>query len=374
MKEINIILNRFSYIANNPRKIVEDHVAKGKKVFGCFPSYCPEEIVYALNAIPVGLWGGNIKPFKAKKYLPSFFCNILQECLELSINGTYNNLSGVIIPCVCDSLKAVGQNFKVAAPHLPFIPLVQPQNREMDFATEYLKCEYKQVTEKIEKITGNTLTDNKMNEANEVYNVHRKIMREFLMLANEYTDIITPLYRHKIVKSSYFIDKKEHTKMVKELIKKLKTLPKSKPYKKVGLLGIMMDSDEMLNYFDELNLSIAFDELLHETRQFRFDADMIYEDGLKNLCTRWQKTIGCSLLYDANKTRIDMILELIKDNNVDGVVICKTTFCDPEDYDLPFVISALKENGIFYTVVEIDDKDSIEKSKTKLQTFSEIIE
>lgn len=373
MKKIMEILETFKGIADNPDKALQEYLKKGEKVVGCFPGYCPEEIIYAHGAIPMGMWGGNVKANAVKKYLPSFYCNILQECLELSIKGAYSGVSGILVPCLCDSLKAIGQNLKIAVPDIAFIPLVHPQNRTQGFALDYLQSEYKEVSKQLEEITGVAYAHERLNEAIIIYNDHRKTMRNFLDYAKAYGHIITPYYRHKIVKSSYFIDKKVHTNLLKELENEIINQVKVKKMRPVGLVGIMLDSDEILHYMNELDMGVGFDELLHESRQFRADCDLYYEDGLKNLCTRWQKTSSCSLLFDVNKTRIDLILENVRRYNLSGIIISNTTFCDPEDYDMPFLRHALSKNNIPFVVIEVDDKDSMEKTKTKLLTFSEII-
>ena len=99
MNRIEEILKGFELIASNPRKQLDKYLNQGKKAIGCFPYYVPEELVYAAEMVPFGLWGqtgGKISA--AKEYFAAFYCTIAQLNLEMGLNGTLDDLSGVIVP------------------------------------------------------------------------------------------------------------------------------------------------------------------------------------------------------------------------------------------------------------------------------------
>ena len=53
------IITKLENKALHPKQAVMDAGAEtGKDVFGCFPIYTPEEIIYASGMLPVGMWGG----------------------------------------------------------------------------------------------------------------------------------------------------------------------------------------------------------------------------------------------------------------------------------------------------------------------------
>ena len=56
----------------------------GKRAVGCMLEFCPEEIVYAANMLPVGLWGADIELREVKRYFPafSFPAGELSGCLQ----------------------------------------------------------------------------------------------------------------------------------------------------------------------------------------------------------------------------------------------------------------------------------------------------
>ena len=71
-------LQEFAAIAANPKAQFKKFKAGGKKVIACMPYYVPEELVYAADMVPMGLWGSNTKTItRAKEYCASFYCSLV---------------------------------------------------------------------------------------------------------------------------------------------------------------------------------------------------------------------------------------------------------------------------------------------------------
>ena len=61
---------------------------------------------------------------------------------------------------------------------------------------------------------------------------------------------------------------------------------------------------------------------------------------------------GCSLIHELGKPRGRMLAELCPESGADGVINCMMKFCDPEEYDQPWLIKDLRAAG--YPVISID--------------------
>lgn len=375
MENMNRIINLMKDAISNPNKVILKHKEEtGEKAIGCFPVYCPEELVHASGMLPIGIWGGKTELDLAKQYFPAFACSIMQSCLEFGLKGVYDNLAGVIIPGMCDTLICMGQNWKAAVPHVEYIDLVHPQNRKIDAGVKYLISEYKNVKSKLEKICGHKISEEAIHASIEVYNHHRKVMREFVDVAADYAYIVKPTIRSIVMKSSFFMKKEDHSKLVEELISELKKAKKEDfKGKKVLLTGILADSEDLLKVFEENNIAVVADDLAQETRQFRTDVPE-GKDALERLARQWSNIEGCSLAYDPKKKRGSMIAETAKEKGADGVVFCMMKFCDPEEYDYPVVKADIEKAGFPTLYVEIDQQtDNDEQARTRIQTFAEML-
>lgn len=369
------LLSKFEYAANHPKEILNEYVKDGNKVVGCLPVYTPQEIVHASGMIPMGIWGGNTDINEAKQYFPAFACSIMQAILEYGLKGSYEGLSAVIIPGMCDTLICMSQNWKSGVKSIPMIPLVYPQSRKLEAGVEFLVSEYEGVKKKLEEIAGHEITEEALLNSIEVYNEHKKVMKEFLEMVPDYLNTFTPYVRNTVIKSAHFMKKEEHTALLKELVSVLKEMPKEDfKGKKVLVTGIVLDSKDMLKVFEENNLAIAYDNTAQESRQFMTLVPEEGKNALDRLARWWSNVEGCTLAYDPMKLRGTMIVDNVKRLGLDGVVYALMKFCDPEEYDYPVVKKDLEEAGIPHLYIEIEQNSTnIEQLRTRVQTFAEIL-
>ncbi|WP_312340010.1 2-hydroxyacyl-CoA dehydratase subunit D [Anaerospora hongkongensis] len=375
MSNVDEIIAQFQAVVNNPGSYVKKHLADtGGKAIG-YLYYAPQELIHAAGMLPVGIWGGNIELSAARNYLPSFYCSILQTALEMGIKGTLDSLAAVIMPANCDALRGLGQNWKVAVPKVEFISLVPPFNRKTEASVKYLLSEYEDIKAKLERISGNKITDETLTNSIHVFNKYRQTMRIFTKVARDYPDIITPSIRNAVIKSSSFMDKEKYTALIEKLIKELKTLPiKEWHGKKLVVSGIKMDSPALLKALEENSVAVVGDDLAQETRLFRSDILQTTANPMENLARYWSTLEGCSLLFDPAKKRCDMIIADVKETGADGVLFCMTKFCDPEEFDYPIFKKRLEAEDIPHVYIETDlEFESDEQARTRIQAFVEIV-
>lgn len=368
-------LARLTQACKNPKGQLEYYLGQGKKVIGCFPPYAPEELVYACGMIPMGLWGGHTELKLVKSYLPAFACPIMQSNLEFGLKGTYEGLSAVIIPAICDTLRCMTQNWRFGVPSIPMIPIVYPQNRTSPASVDYLISEYETVLVMLATITGNQMSEKALCAAIDIYNHHHVIMRQFNQLANDHLDIITPKVRHTVNKSAFFFDKKEHTAIVEEIIRALQERPVHEfSGKRVVLTGIVCEPDALLDVFEENHIAVVADDLAQENRQIRTDTPEKGGGGLKRLALQWNARRGCSLIHELGKPRGPMLVNMCRETQANGVINCMMKFCDPEEYDQPYFEADLREAGYPCLTIEIDSQNqSYEQIRTRVESFCEMI-
>jgi len=375
MSKIDELIKRFKEIADSPDRYVKNYIDEtGCKAVGYF-YYAPQELIYAAGMLPVGVWGGNIELSAVRSYFPSFFCSVVQTSIEMGIKGKFDYLSGIIIPANCDSLRTMGQNWKVAVPQVEFISLVQPVNRKTEAGVKFLLSEYVEIKKALERIAGITITDQALNNSIEVFNKYRETMRCFTSVAQNYPEIITPSIRHAVIKSGQFMEKTQYIGLVKELVAAIKARPiQAWNGKKIVVTGIKMDSPELFEIFEDNKIAVVADDLAQETRQFRSDVLLAADDPMERLARYWATLDGCSLLYDPDKKRGDMLLEAVRATGADGVLFCMTKFCDPEEFDYPIIKKQLEESKIPHVYVEIDlETGNDEQARTRIQAFAEMV-
>lgn len=374
MEGLKRVLDKFHEVAANPKGQLKKYLEEGKKVVACAPVYTPEELIHSMDLVPFGTWGADMELKESKRYFPAFICSIAQSILELGAGGEYEGVSAIVIPNLCDSLKSLGQNWKYGVPDIPLVPMDYPQNRKIKPGIAFTKASYEKVIKNLEEITEKKFNEKSLAKSCETYNEHNAVMREIAELLGDYPSI-TAKQRSDIFKSAYFMLKEEHTLLVKELIEELKKIPKEKNEKiKILTSGILADNPSLLSILDEYNLQIVGDDIAHESRQYRVDVKPA-DTPLDALANKFAEMDYCSVLYDADKKRVDYLVDTAKNTDAKGILMVMTKFCDPEEFDYVLIKKACDAASIPCIQIEVDRQMvNYEQAKTMIQTFTEMIE
>lgn len=369
------IIKKLENKALHPKQAVIDAGKEaGKDVFGCFPIYTPEEIIYASGMLPVGMWGGPTELQLADKYLQSFCCSIMRSNVEYGMKGTYDMLKGVMIPTFCDTLKCICENWKTAVPNIPLFPIVYPQNRRLEAGITYLGQELRRIKDQLEMLTGKAIEEEALEGAWNLYESYRETMRQFIRLAADYPQTIGAKTRHLIIKAGYFMDKKDYIKDIQSIIKGLSEKgPEPFKGKKVIATGLLAEPAEALHIFEENGIAFAADDLAQESRQFRTPG-RTSGDVWERMAFRIADQKGDTFLYEAEKARGRQLMDLVEEKRADGVVVFMMKFCDPEEFDYPVYKEELETAGIPVLYLEVDQQmTSFEQMRTRIQSFAEML-
>ena len=374
-----VLLNEFKECSEHPYRVISAYKQEGKKVIGVLPYFAPVELVVAAGMVPMGIWGSNKKTIAmAKEYCATFYCTIAQLALEMLLDGTLDQLDGIITPTICDTLRPMSQNFRVAMEgKLPCIFLAHPQNRKPAFGLQFTVDQYMHVKSELEKISGNTITDEVLRDAIKVMNRSRKARREFVKLAGQHPEAISAVERSAVLRSAWFMEPAVHAQKLEELNEELSKLPASNwKGRKVVTSGIICDNPKLLQIFDDNNIAIAADDVAQETRAFRVDAS---EEGdpMMALAQQFADQDYDVLLYDehSNKNRrADYVVQMVKESGAQGLVLFMQQFCDPEEMEYPYLKKALDDAGIPHVKLGVDQQmRDFGQASTAIQAFADVL-
>ncbi|MDD6919635.1 MAG: 2-hydroxyacyl-CoA dehydratase family protein [Eubacteriales bacterium] len=373
MSNVLNVLEKFNVKRSD---LIKEYKAEGKKIIGCSPYHLPVELVYAGGMIPMGIWGSQGEVVLAKQFFPAFYCSIVQRSMEMALNGTLDVLDGMMVSIQCDSLKAFGQNIKRAiGDKVPYIHVAMAQNRKIECGIDFNETQYRKVKEQLEKISGNIITDEAVNEAIKLYNKSKVAMQEFVQLAAKCPHLITPTKRSLVLTLANSMDRKKYLEILTELNEALRA-EEEKEWDgiKIVTTGIYTSLDGLNEIFEENKMAIVDDEVAEESRQFRTLVDEDTDNPIRALAKYLGDIEGCSLMYDPDKKRSDMLIEKVKKSGADAVVYIQAKFCDPEEFDYPIFKKALAKEGIKLVMIEVDQQQAnLEQARTALQTFAEML-
>ena len=160
-----------------------------------------------------------------------------------------------------------------------------------------------------------------------------------------------------------------------EIIAGLKELPAHHwTGNKIILAGILCEPEEVLDILEENQLAVVADDLAQESRQYRTDTPEKGGGALKRLALQWNARYGCSLIHELGKPRGKMLAKMCQETGAQGVISCMMKFCDPEEYDEPYLEADLRKAGIHVMNIDIDPLNhSYEQVRTRVQSFCEML-
>ena len=333
----------------------------------------------AAGMVPMGIWGSNKKTISmAKEYCATFYCTIAQLALEMLLDGTMDQLDGIITPTICDTLRPMSQNFRVAMEgKLPCIFLAHPQNRKPAFGLQFTVDQYMHVKKELEKISGAAITDDALRQAIKVMNRSRAARREFVKLASEHCDVITAVKRSAVLRAAWFMEPAVFAEKLEALNAELAKLPAANwTGKKIVTSGIICDNPKLLQIFDDNKIAIAADDVAQESRSFRVDAS---EEGdpMMALAQQFADQDYDDLLYDEESNqnrRGEFVAKLVKDSGAQGLVLFMQQFCDPEEMEYPYLKKALDAADIPHIKLGVDQQmRDFGQASTAIQAFADVL-
>ena len=212
--------------------------------------------------------------------------------------------------------------------------------------------------------------------------IHYKIRasrREFVKLANEHCDVVTPTKRSAVLKAFFFMEKPEYTAKLEELNKELAALPVC-DWKgtKVVTSGIIVDNPKLLEIFENNNIAIAADDVAHESRSFRTDVPEDEQDALRALAKQFANMDYDILLYDPQSSknrRGEFVADMVKKSGAQGLVLFMQQFCDPEEMEYPYLKKALDNAGIPHIKLGVDQQmRDFGQAATAIEAFADVLE
>jgi benzoyl-CoA reductase subunit C len=346
----------------------------GGKVIGYLCTYVPEEIIYAAGILPVRILGSHEPQDITDIHIYGMYCAYSRDCLAQGLKGDYHYLDGIVTAHSCMHIR---QAFDSWRRHIPinfnyylYIPahIINPS------AKICIREEFKSFKEALEEWTGNPISNQAMDEAIEIYNTNRRLMRQIYALRKRNQPPISGTEAMEMVMASMFMDKKEHNDWLKPLLDDLlKQENGSLSGVRLMIVGSENDDLSLLQLAESLGANLVIDDHCTGSRYF-WNEIIPGEDRLQAIANRYIERPLCPQKDLVERRRLSHILQLAREYNIQGVILIQQKFCDPHGYDLPLIKSLLKDHHIPALELETDITIPVGQFRTRVEAFIEMIE
>ena len=364
-------------------KEIQDAKAAGKKVIGTFCVFVPEELSLAADAIQIGLCSGaDAGTDQAETLVPRNTCALIKSFIgfKLARLCPYTESCDMVVgETTCDGKKKAYEAF---ADHVPmYVMEVPQQKRESDRAL--WKSEILRFKEELEKLTGNTITAEKLKAAIKVVNDKRRALQRLARLRAADPAPISGRDSLLINQVSFYDDPVRFTGSINGLCDQIEErIAANEGIAPAGTPRLLLAGCPMavpnwkLPYIVEGSGAVIVGEEscigTRNTRDLVDESGETVEDMLEALCDRYLK-IDCAC-FTPNTERLDNIAALAEELKVDGVIHYALMFCQPYAHESLKVEKSLQDIGVPMLSIETDySMEDVEQLKTRVEAFAEML-
>ena len=346
----------------------------GGQVVATMCTYTPEELLIAAGMLPVRVLGAHEPQNVSEPHIFGMFCPFCRDSLAQGLLGRFDYCEGVTLTQSCIQYRQTFSSWRQQVPSVKwdyYCPM--PNEVQSPHARRAHVGEIGRFREFLEQLTGNGLTDEKLNEAIAVINENRRLLRQLYEYRKEANPRVTGVEAVYAALTAQFVDKAEHNI---ELKKVLAALPSRKMDREEGIrfmtIGSENDDVAFMNMVESVGSTIVIDDQCSGTRYFWNEAK-VNGNPILAIAERYCDRPACPTKDYPHHTRFDHVLNLAKDYKAQAAIFLQQKFCDPHEGDYPDLKRHLEANGIPTLFLEFDITNPIGPFRIRIEAFLETL-
>jgi len=365
-----------------PAELIEAQ-KEGTKVFGTFCVYVPDEVIIAAGAIATGLCGGSqFWVPGGEKVLPTNTCPLIKASVGARLDKTcpFFRIADVYIgETTCDGKKKA---WEILGEDVPMYVMDLPQMKRGKDIKAWEE-EIRSLKDMVEKETGNKVTAESLKEAIRIVADKRRALQRLYNFRKEKNVPISGRDVLLISQIAFYDDPVRFAAMTNKLCDELDKRVEEgvsvcqKGDKRIMITGTPMaiPNWKLHQIIESSGAIVVCEETCTGTRYFENLVDEsvdTLDTEIEALAKRYMN-INCAC-FTPNSGRIDDILRLAKEYDVDGIIDVNLKFCNLYDTEGFLVERSMKEAGIPVLGIETDYTDSdAQQLRTRITAFIEML-
>jgi benzoyl-CoA reductase/2-hydroxyglutaryl-CoA dehydratase subunit BcrC/BadD/HgdB len=371
-----------THLRDRPEQLREAK-KQGTKIVGYFPgNYVPEEIIWASGAVPVCLVeGGSSAPAEAAlELIPQVSCPFARAQLGerlLKRNPYYEMIDMMVAPLTCQHLKKVTdiwdylgemEIFKLGVPHQ------YNGDAELDYYTDRLR----KLKDRLQTLTGNEITNEKISDAIGLYNRMRELLKKISLTRRSSPPAISARDFARLNHASFYADPAFMVDFLDSVYQELsqKTPAGAAETPRLMLVGpnLAKGDYEILKLVEAAGGDIVVEEVDEGIRYYwqNIEAE---GDLLRSLAKGYLRDkLPAAFMRYSSRERLDFALKLAEDFNVSGIIWYELLYCETYDNESYFFDQRMGERNIPMLILESGyDEGGTGPMRIRIDAFIELV-
>ncbi len=363
-------------LVKDPAAVAARWKAGGGKVVGCRCLYVPEEIVWAAGLLPFPLYGTPEPVSLADSYFQSCTCEFVRNLFDQALLGRLSFLDGVALANTCDVIRHLLDMWNGYIRATPAFMINNPQKLGGEANREYYLEELKRFRGKVEEVSGNRVTDEKLRAAIDLYNETRMLLRELYGLRKQDPPPLSGQEAFEVARAASILPKDQANPLLRKLLEQLRGGKGAGAERgqrpRILVTGSLIDHPALIRIVEEQGGTVVADDLCTTSRTF---ARLVESDAdpLAALYRYFNERPLCACMHP-EEARLEYLLGLVEEFDVAAVVNFNLKYCHPTLYEAPNLRKALQARNIPSIALEVGhDLSGHGQLATRIQAFLEMV-
>ena len=357
-----------------------------KKAVGTYCMMVPQELIYAAGAENVKLCSGSFTGFSiGEDITPRDACPLVKAVAGMQEIGKltpYSECELMVVPVTCDCKKKIASMLaETTRVHVMQVPSVRQSDELLELYVEELyRC-----IPVLEEVTGNRITFNSLLDGVDVVGLAQKEMTRFIKLRRNYKSmLLRGTHTMAVMNALSLMPIADWTEALKKLNDELEERVRTefsitrKKLPRLLLTGspVVFPNMKLPLLMEETGGALVADETCMGER-FLYDplavCDQSFDGYMRAMATRSIRPCTCPTFWDSS-TRLFRLKQMIKDNQVDGIVYHVLRGCLVYDFEYQLIEEEMGKLDIPIIRVETDyNEEDIEQLRIRIEAFVELI-
>lgn len=360
-----------SQSAPSRKDYIKQQKAKGRRLVGAFPAQYPRELFWAAGAAPLEIWDPPLEVSSAGAHLQAYICPVVQQGLELILGGHCDELDAFIFPHTCDSIQNMAS---VVHDYLgldkPCYFFYHPKEPYTAASRAYYIAQLKALARRMEPVLG-PVADDALAEAVALGARAWALIRELYDLRAAGRLACSARRFYDVVRLNEYLHPEDLIPILEAFKDEAQGQATAGPA--VVLSGVLPDPPEILGVLDDAGARLAADDLLSMSRRLIMDPPAS-ADPWEALADQYFSLPPCSSKNSSIDRRLAWLDDLVQSTGAKGVIFNLVKFCEPELFDAPQLVEALKERGLATLVMDTELGSLSGQMATRVEALVEMME
>ena len=377
------MLDEFMQGFANAREVnlmrIKEAKERGGQVVGIYCAFCPQELILAAGAIPVGLCGMSETPIAAaEETLPRNLCPLIKSSYGFAATETcpFFYFSDLIIgETTCDGKKKM---FELMEDLRPVHVMQLPHLNNSQASLELWVGEVQRLKDRLEEELQVNITNQGIWEAIGVINQEKRALKAMFDLNRADPPLLSGMEILTAAWSrSFSSDKGEMINNLNGLVEEVAHKPKNGRAKapRVLLTGcpVGLGTEKVVRLTEELGAYVVAMENCSGYKTLELQTDTEGADPIVALAAKYLD-IPCSCM-SPNPARLELLESMIDDFSADAVIDLTWQACHTYNIEAYEVGKLVRSKGLPYLHLESDYSNSdLESLKVRIEAMLEMVD